>query len=31
VAFLGYLMEVPMMLIIGISVVVAICCLMSGL
>jgi hypothetical protein len=31
VAALGYLMEVPNMLTIGIAAVVAICCLMSGL
>ena len=31
VAYAGYLMDVPTMLIIGLSVVLAICCLMSGL
>jgi hypothetical protein len=31
VAFLGYFMDVPNMLTIGIAGVVAICCLISGL
>jgi hypothetical protein len=30
-AYLGYLMDVPTGLIIGLTVIVAICCLMSGL
>jgi len=30
VAYLGYVMDVPTVLIIGLSVALAICCLMSG-
>lgn len=31
IAYLGYWMDVPMMLIVGISVVLLICCLLSGM
>lgn len=31
VAYVGYLMDVPKMLILGLSIIVTICCLLSGL
>ena len=31
VAYVGYLMDIPSMVILGLSVVLTICCLLSGL
>ena len=31
VAYVGYLMDIPRMVILGLSIVLAICCILSGL